>query len=67
MESRKMVLINLFAGKEWKRRRREWICGHSGGEENGVNGEGSTDVHVLPCAKYTAGEKLLCHTRLPAW
>ena len=30
MESRKMVLINLFAGKEWRLRYREWTCEHSG-------------------------------------
>ena len=29
MESRKMVLLNLFAWKEW--RHREWIFRHSGG------------------------------------
>ena len=26
-----MVLINLFSGKEWRHRWREWTCGHSGG------------------------------------
>ena len=31
MESRKMVLLNLLAGKEWRCRCREWICGHSQG------------------------------------
>ena len=30
MESRKMVLMNLFAGKEWRHRHREQSCGHSG-------------------------------------
>ena len=35
MESRKIVLINLFAGKEWRHRHRELICGHSGGERVG--------------------------------
>ena len=29
MESRKMVLMNLFAGQQWRRRCREQICGHS--------------------------------------
>ena len=32
MESRKMVLLNLFAGKEWRHRHRERTCGHSGGK-----------------------------------
>ena len=31
MESRKMVLMNLFAGKEWRHRCREWTCGHREG------------------------------------
>ena len=25
------VVINLFAGKEWRHRCREWACGHIGG------------------------------------
>ena len=31
MERRKMVPMNLFSGKEWRRRCRKWTCGHSGG------------------------------------
>ena len=31
MKSRKMVLINLSAGKEWRCRCREWTRGHSEG------------------------------------
>ena len=31
MESRKMVLMNLSAGQQWKRRHREQTCGHSRG------------------------------------
>ena len=30
MESRKMVLMNLIAGQQWKHRHKEQICGHSG-------------------------------------
>ena len=30
MESRKMVLINLFAGQQWRRIHRKQTCGHSG-------------------------------------
>ena len=30
MESRKIVLMNLFAGKEWRHRCREWTCKHGG-------------------------------------
>ena len=32
LESRNMVLMNMFAGKECRRSRyREWTCGHVGG------------------------------------
>ena len=31
MASRKMVLMNLFAGKEWRCICREWTCGPSEG------------------------------------
>ena len=37
IESGKMVLMNLFAGKEQRHRRREWACGHSWGREGGMN------------------------------
>ena len=37
MESIKMVLMNLFAGKEWRRKWRERIYGHSRGRESGMN------------------------------
>ena len=39
MESRKMVLMNLFAGKQWRHSHREQICGNSGEGEGGTNGE----------------------------
>ena len=35
MDSRKMVLMNLFAGQQWRRRHREQICGHCGKERVG--------------------------------
>ena len=31
MESRKIVLMNLFAGQQWRSRHRKQICGHSRG------------------------------------
>ena len=37
MESKKkMALMNLFAGQEWRCRHREQICGHSRGREGGA-------------------------------
>ena len=51
MGSRKMVLMNLFAGTEWRCRYREQTSGHSGEGESGKNGESSKDIHTLPCVK----------------
>ena len=31
MESRKMVLMNIFTGPEWRCRRREWTMDTAGG------------------------------------
>ena len=31
MESRKMVLMNLFAGQQWRHSHTEQACGHNGG------------------------------------
>ena len=41
--SRRMVLVNLFAGKEWRHRGREWTCEQWGKErvvENGLVNSG---------------------------
>ena len=35
MEPRKMVLINLFTGQQWRCRHREQTCGHSVGKRVG--------------------------------
>ena len=44
MESRKMILMNLFAGQQWRCRQREQTYGHGGDRkgEGGMNGESST-------------------------
>ena len=59
IESGKMVLMNLFAGKEQRHRRREWACGHSWGREGGMNWDSSTDKHTLACANQRASGKLV--------
>ena len=46
MESRKMVLMNLFAGKEQRVRYWEWTCEHSGGRREWMSGESSIDTHT---------------------
>ena len=50
MESRKMVLMNLFEGKEGRCRYKEWTCGTIGGE-NRTDGENSFDIYTLLCVK----------------
>ena len=37
MESREMVVMNLFVGQQWRFRHRERICGHNEGRR-GWNG-----------------------------
>jgi len=33
MEFRKMALMNLFSGQQWRNRHREWTYGHVGRRE----------------------------------
>ena len=52
-----MVLMNLFAGKEWRLRCREGTCRYSE-RKSRMNGE-SSDIQTLSCTKQIVGEKLL--------
>ena len=55
MESRKMVLMNLSAGHQWRHRHREQAYGHrAGGGEGGADGESSMDTDTLARVRYTA-------------
>jgi len=50
MESRKMVLKNLFIGQQWRNRRTEQIYGH--GERGGVGkmyGKGNMETYISIC------------------
>ena len=67
MESRKMVLMNLSAGQQ--RRRREQTCAHSGEGEGGTTRESSTDTYTLLyvkqitvgiCCMMQGAQTLLC-------
>ena len=51
MESRKMVLMNLFAGQQCRRSQRELTCGHSGEGGGGAHGESSMETDILPYVK----------------
>ena len=50
MESRKMVLMKLFVGQQWRRRHREQTCGHSRGRR-GWDGlrESHGNIHMTTC------------------
>ena len=51
MESRKMVLKNLFAGQQWRNRHREQTMDMGRGEERMRCMERLTWKLTLPCAK----------------
>ena len=44
MESGKMVLMNLLAGRQWRHRHKEQACGHIGGGEGGTNWESNIET-----------------------
>ena len=51
MESGKMVLVNLFAGQQWRNRHREQTYGHGGwGEGEGeMHGESNMETYLTIC------------------
>ena len=59
MESRKMVLMNLFAGQQWRRRHREQTYGHSRGRRGwDVWRAWHGNIYTIICK--TASGNLLC-------
>ena len=58
--------MNLFSGKDWRHRYREWTYGHSGGEREWEELTVLT-VYTLSDAGGIAGEKFLCSTGNPFW
>ena len=55
MESRKMVLMNLFAGADADLENGVWT---QRGKESGMNWEGSMDIYALPRVKQVASGNL---------
>ena len=51
MESRKIVLVNLFAGQQWRHRHREQIYRHGGrgAGEGGMYGESNMQTYFTIC------------------
>ena len=56
MESRKMVLMDLFAEQQWRWRHRQENHDHGGVQRKwGVNGESSMEAYTLPGIKQSMG------------
>ena len=50
MESRKIVLKNLFTGQQWRNRHREHTCGHGErGGEGEMYGESNMETYITIC------------------
>ena len=50
MESRKMILMNLFAGQQWRNRHREQTYGHGErGGEGEMYGESNMETYITIC------------------
>ena len=61
VESRKMVLKNLFAGQHWRNRHREQNYGH--GEQGGEGekyGESNVETYITVCKIDTQWEFAVC-------
>ena len=57
MESRKMVLMNLFAGQQWRRRHSEQTCDIVGEGEAGTNelSEWLGNIYIPKCKPIASG------------
>ena len=61
MESRKMVLVNLFARQQWRKRHREQTYGHGErGGEGEMFGESNMGPYVTICKIESQWEFALC-------
>ena len=67
MESRKMVLMNYFQGRNGDTDVENRLADAVGQGESGTNAASSINIYILLCVRQTAGEKLLCSTRSPIW
>ena len=61
MDSRKMLVKNLFAGQQWRNRHREQTCGHrERGGEGEMYGESNMETYITVC-------KLDSHQEFAVW
>ena len=49
IESRKMVLKNLFTGKQWRNRHREWTYVQGRGGEGEMYGKSNMETYIVIC------------------
>ena len=50
MKSRKMVLMKLFAGQQWRNRHREWTYGHrERGGQSEMHGKSNMETYSVIC------------------
>ena len=49
MESRKVVLMNLYAEQQWKFRQKAQICGPSGEGEGETTENSNTETYITIC------------------
>ena len=62
-----MLLLNLSAEKEWRRRCREWTYEHSGEGESGTNGESGININTLSSVSWPAAETSRSSAGEPVW
>ena len=61
MDSRKLVLKNLFAGQQWRNRHREQTCGHGKrGGEGEMYGENNLETFITICKIDSQWEFAVC-------
>ena len=61
MESRKMVLRNLFPGQQWRNRHREEAYGHAErGGESEMYGKSNMETYITICKIDSQREFALC-------
>ena len=65
MESRKLVLMNLFAGQQWRNRHREQTYGHGErGGEGEIYGENNMENYITICKIDHQWEFAVCLRKL---
>ena len=65
MDSRKMVLKNLFAGQQWRNKHREQTYGHGErGGEGEMYGDSNTETYITICKINSQQEFSICLRKL---